>query len=33
MSRRTELVTIDAEGRDQGRQYLLTEMPALPLLC
>ena len=29
MSRRTELVTIDAEGRDQGRQYLLTEMPAM----
>jgi len=28
-SLKTKLVTITAEGRDKGRQYLLTEMPAL----
>jgi len=28
MSRRTTTVTIEAEGRDLGAQFLLTEMPA-----
>jgi hypothetical protein len=27
--RKTETVTITAEGRDKGKQFLLTEMPAL----
>ena len=28
MGRKTKNVTIDAEGRDKGKTYLLTEMPA-----
>lgn len=28
MSRKTTIVTISAEGRDQGNAYLITEMPA-----
>ena len=28
MTRRTDLVTITAEGRDKGRTYLITEMSA-----
>jgi len=28
MGRRTTVVTITAEGRDKGREYLVTEMPA-----
>ena len=27
--RKTEIVTIEREGRDKGRSYLLTEMPAM----
>lgn len=29
MARKTKEITITAEGRDQGRTFLLTEMPAL----
>ena len=29
MARKTKIVTIAAEGRDYGKSYLLTEMPAL----
>lgn len=28
MARRTKIITIDAEGRDQGKAFFLTEMPA-----
>lgn len=28
MGRKSTVVTIDAEGRDKGKSYLLTEMPA-----
>jgi hypothetical protein len=28
MARKTKVVTIDTEGRDKGRSFLLTEMPA-----
>lgn len=27
MARKTKIVTIDAEGRDRGKSYLITEMP------
>lgn len=28
MARKTKIITITAEGRDRGRAYLITEMPA-----
>ncbi len=28
MARRTKIVVIDAEGRDQGRNYIIKEMPS-----
>lgn len=28
MARKTALITIDAPGRDQGKRYVITEMPA-----